>query len=403
MTATDTTEIRERIDRLEVRLNQEVLERTVEISCLINAVLSRQHLCILGSWGTAKTYLARTFVDLTDLSDEDYFEVSLGRFDDPAKVIGPHSMVGLQADEFYRITRRRLPRARVATVDELGRGSESLFDYFLPILNERKFYEGEPDRGVTVPLSTFIGLSNTSPENSETLKAFWDRLTFHLVSQRLMDPANVTAMLRSGVERRQATGATAHALVEPVIAWDDIMTAQAEVAKVEIGDDVLEGLTSLRQALAAQEVYPSDRRLVDSLSVIQAAAWRAGRSVAEPRDMRLLAHVMWELQRDREEVQRRVYDIASPLDSRALRIADQLRHIGDAVSAMRAMTSRDQIEAEGTRLHEQLEALADKVEKLSQKAARQGEAVELIEPLTLQIIDLSQIVYGMLDNAANRG
>lgn len=377
--------IPERLNVLETTSNAIVLERIAEVRCAINALLSGRHLCMIGPPGIAKSFLTRTLVSLIgDIQDGEYFEWFVTKFSTPEELVGPHSLKALENDRYVRNTDRKLPVAKLAFLDEIFKASSALLNTLLPILNERIFYNGEPDS--SIPLSTLICASNETPESATELAALWDRLFFRVNTKRLVNPSNFDGMLRASVQRYAVKNMT-----QPVISWADITTAQLEVRKVEIPDDVYDAMADLWGSLSKEKIEPSDRRFVECLPVIQAEAYRAGRMTADINDMRLIAHGLWDQQKDQAIVQRLVFELANPLDKVAMEIRDDVDKLAQEIEKLiQSSASKEDKTHKGVELNSKLEEAAFELAKLRKQLKETGRKSEIMDPLRGTILGLTR-------------
>ena len=93
-------------------------ERTQEVRLVLLAVLSGEHLLLLGPPGTAKSELGRRLAALVQ-GQGGYFERLLTRFTTPEELFGPLSLAQLEQDRFVRNTEGYLPQATVTFLDEI--------------------------------------------------------------------------------------------------------------------------------------------------------------------------------------------------------------------------------------------------------------------------------------------
>ena len=77
------------------------------------------------------------------IAGADYFQWLLTRFTTPEELFGAVSLQGLEEDDYRRVTDHKLPEAHVAFLDEVFKGSSSLLNTLLRILNERRFPNGK--------------------------------------------------------------------------------------------------------------------------------------------------------------------------------------------------------------------------------------------------------------------
>lgn len=382
-----------KLNTVETTANGIVLECSVEIRCAINALLGGRHVCMIGAPGIAKSFLTRTLVGLiSDMGDGAYYETCLGKMDTPGKLLGPISLRALENDEEVRNTKGRLPEAKVAFIDEIWEGSSALLEYLLPILNERLFHNnGIPTR---VPLVTAFMASNKTPERASELAALWDRITFRLFTKPIQNDDNFVLMMRQAAARFSRNGFAGADVLTPVISWDEIVQAQMAVRQVGLSDDVFEALASLRNDLAREGITPSPRRFAEAIPIIQAQAFRAGRSVATIDDMRLLAHVLWNTQDQQPIVQRMVYELANPDDKLAMEMSDSVEGLARELEDLIAKAdntqarSRKAIEIQG-----KLEQAAADHKALRIQMRDAGRTSEIMAPLRQRILALSSRLY----------
>lgn len=391
------TDLQSLFEKFEAAANDVLLERETEVSCVRNALLTRSHVFFLGAPGVAKTFLSRVVVGLIDgLGPEDYFDWEMGRFSDPAEILGPHDPRELKQGRFVRNTSHKLPRARIGHIGEIWKTSSATANYLLSLTNERLFYNGGADGPERAPLCTLLCDSNETPEHTADLAALWDRMTFRVPTRPVQGRGNRERMLRAAAGRFAATGSASEPVVTPVLAWSDIEAAQEEVRRVVVGDVVYEALIDLVEELGKAGVVPSERRQVSCLWVLMAEAWRARRSEAVVADMAALTHVLWSRREEIPKVQRLVFSVASPWDSEAMDLSDRVetlavqveRLVRDAGTASRRRDALD--------THERLAAEAQRLVDLKDQAEAAGQALQLLTPLSNRILALTRSIYPLV-------
>ena len=299
---------------VEQALSDRYLERVKESRCAVLAILSGKHMFIVGPPGTAKTALIRDLSKMVALDDEEYFPWLMTKYTTPEEIFGPPSFEGLKAGRMERMTAHKLPRAKIALLDEIFKGSSSINNTLLTIMNERVFYNGEDTD--EVPLSSLFALSNELADD-EALSAIWDRLLLRFQVDHLRERSNFEALLIAAANREEP---------QAIVDWSEVEEAQEQVRKVTMPDNVFAAMVGLRESLQAQGVRPSDRRWVECLPVIRAEAWLSGRDKVTIRDLRILQHVLWDRPDDIHPVQKVVLEVADPLEKR---VVELLRDISD--------------------------------------------------------------------------
>lgn len=173
------------LQALEADLRSALLERDEAIRAALVAVLSRQHVVLLGPPGTGKSMLVNELASRIG-GGLSTFTLLLTRFTTPEELFGPISVAGLKEDEYRRLTAGKLPEANLAFLDEIFKANSAVLNALLTLLNERQFDNG-PTR-LTCPLLTCFGASNEMPQGDD-LGALWDRFALRLIVDYIGDSA----------------------------------------------------------------------------------------------------------------------------------------------------------------------------------------------------------------------
>jgi MoxR-like ATPase len=265
--------------RLGAELEGELVERTEEIRCALLALVAGCTFFMVGPPGVAKSLLARRIA--ARLSDVRFFDVGLDKFSTPEVLYGPHDLKALKAGRWERVLDGTLVTADFAHIDEIFEASSALLKSMLWALNERIYRQGTTV--IPMPLSTVFMSSNSVPTEPR-LAALWDRLVLRRALQPVQEAKSFAAMLRLDLDDKP----------EPVLSWVEVLQAQAEAAAVELPEMVTKVVWELRRELAKKKVHPSDRRFVEGMGVVRAAAWLDGRQEATPGDLTCLSDVLWQ-------------------------------------------------------------------------------------------------------------
>jgi hypothetical protein len=97
-------------------LGEGLVEREVEVSLMLLAALSGEHLLLLGTPGTAKSEISRR---LSKICRASFFERQLSKFTVPEEIFGPLSLRELEQDRYIRKTDGYLPDCSFAFLDEI--------------------------------------------------------------------------------------------------------------------------------------------------------------------------------------------------------------------------------------------------------------------------------------------
>lgn len=335
-------------------------ERRAALHAMACATLAREHFFMLGSPGTGKSALARTFFGAIDGAR--YFEQILSKNRPGEAILGPYDFKKMTEDkELVRNTVGYLPTAEFALLDEIGKMSPTTGHDLLAIINERLLHNGSQVE--RVPLSTLGASSNELPtaDDNDDAAALWDRLLVRIVVVPIHETSNWISMLQGNITRPTN-----------VIWWPELRDVIANVVPfVPISATVYTRLVLLKKAMLAKDLMVSDRRWRQSIKLIQAHAFLSGRSLAAVDDVQVLRHSLWEDPSQIEEVERLTIGFANSFAQKALdilrkadQIAEEVRGSKDLSSHRRSARARD--------LAGQLKACKAEVSILLGEASLQG-------------------------------
>ncbi|MGH7917647.1 MAG: hypothetical protein ACREQE_09270, partial [Candidatus Binataceae bacterium] len=149
---------------------------------------------------------------------------------------------------------------------------------------------------------------------------------------------------------------------------------------------IMRSLAELRRALAAQQIIASDRRWRNSLAIVRAHAFIAGRNQAGEDDLTFLEHVLWkdpeELPKVRDAIRRLVKGYED--EARELLIQGQeLRDYAERGWESDELKKRAQIEA-----HTKLANILVKFDNLMREAADNGRELGTIAAMRSKVKDI---------------
>ena len=269
-----------KLEEIRQALNSKFFERENEVEGILVALLSRQHMLMIGPAGTAKSALSSELSKI--IEGTTYFQWLLTKFSTPEEVFGPLSLKDLEQGVYQRITKTKMPEANIVFLDEIFKANSAILNSLLTLINERLFYNnGSP---VQVPLMSVIGASNEYPEEDEGLDALFDRFLLRYEINPIVDETNFVSMLKAAGQTMQM----------PFMTMEELVHLQFLTDKVVIPDEVYKALSKIRVGLRDEGIRPSDRRFKQSLSVLQAKALINQRQVVQMEDITILENVLWE-------------------------------------------------------------------------------------------------------------
>ena len=288
-----------------------LLERESAIDNALLALLSGEHMLILGPPGVAKSMLVRAVTARIDGAC--YFEKLLTPFTVPEELYGPVDLVGYaDRGEYKRIGTGSLATAHLAFLDEIWKANSAILNTLLTISNERLLHEvGMPPQHV--PLLSLFAASNETPQDA-SLRALDDRFLLREIVDYVQEDTNFFALVTAPLD------ITA---VQAQVTLADIQQAQQEVRQIKGTPEVLQALLTLRQHLSSEGIVVSDRKWRQCGTLLKARAWLDGLPEMDIEGMTCLVHALWSDPKERKTVERLVYEVAAPLYLQALAIEDQ--------------------------------------------------------------------------------
>ncbi|MCM3712359.1 AAA family ATPase [Sporosarcina luteola] len=293
-----------KLEEIKSALNAKFFEREDEVEAILIAILSRQHLLMIGPAGTAKSALS---VELAKIvQGTEYFQWLLTRFSTPEEVFGPLSLKDLEQGVYKRNTASKMPEANLVFLDEIFKANSAILNSLLTLINERLFYNnGSP---VKVPLMSVIGASNEYPEEGEGLEALFDRFLLRFEIDYIADETNFVSMMKGDGQHQPM----------PSMTMEELVQLQFFTDMVAIPDEIYETLSKIRMELRDEGIRPSDRRFKQSLSVLQAKALINQRQFVKVDDIVILENALWETVDQKDTVSLIVRSHAQDVVTRAI-------------------------------------------------------------------------------------
>jgi MoxR-like ATPase len=306
-------------------LSNRFAERRSVVRVLAAAFVAGEHVLLLGPPGTAKTDLVRATAQAFVGAGE-FFPVLATKFSTMEDMFGPVDVQAMKAGQYKRIVNGRAWDRKVVLVDEIFKGSSSILNSLLKLMQERSADNGGE---VDCPLEVMVGCSNEYPE-SDVLAALYDRFAFKCWVDYVADPSALRRVLLAG---------GAHSSAPAVLQPGGLEALRAMRDAIPFGDAEADVLLAVKSAVEKEGFHPSDRTWIRCVKLVRAIAVVAGHDRVQPEDWRGLADVLWMKHTDRARLLVTVGNAADPYGARAEAILDGVHAAMRGLPEMSLLTS----------------------------------------------------------------
>ncbi len=279
----------EKLLQIRGELKAEYYERDDVIDGTFTALLTNNHMLLIGPPGTAKSQLVSEVCN--KIKGTQYFQWLLTKFTAPEELFGAVSLKGLENDEYRRVTSRKLPEAHIVFLDEVFKASSSILNTLLTVMNERIYYNGT--EVTEIPLISLFGASNELPSEEDELDALYDRFLLRYVVDYIKEDFRFLKLLQGDSTDSKET----------VITPEELNYCKSQAGETVVPSNILKLIGRIRKELKKKGITPSDRRYKQSISLLKAKAYLDGREEVSEEDIRFLENVLWRDPGEKAEIQ----------------------------------------------------------------------------------------------------
>lgn len=277
----DMHSIIEKINNIKNDMNNLFVNRKHIIDDMFLAIVSKQHMVMIGEPGVGKSALVN---DLTSrIVKGNVFSWQLNKTTDPSEIFGPFSIKSMENDSFARKTDGTLVDAHIAYLDEVFKANSAVLNSLLQTMNERTF--NNDGQVVKCPLISIFASSNEWGDDSN-LEAFTDRFIFkhHIKYLNNKDLKKLIMLKINGAKPK----------FQDKISLEEIEFLQENVKLVSIPKNVIDIFLDCISLLKRIGISVSDRKAVQCLDILKACALLNERYECELSDLEFLVNVLWD-------------------------------------------------------------------------------------------------------------
>lgn len=304
--------LQDKFFKVEKELNSFIFCRSNVIRDAIKALLTQNHMCMIGEPGIAKSFVIDSLIKRVQVSNFSYLNTP---FTKPVEVFGDVDVKKLRETGVREIlTSGYLPDVKVCFGDEIW-NAENYLNALLNIMNERKFTNGS--KQIICPLISYFAASNKYPEKG--LEALWDRFLFRSEVYRINNKEDRKAYHMSSAKREKKKVSVT------IITEEELYQAIKEVSEVILTEETVDAYLTILENLGNHErrIVISDRRETWIHEVIRVNAWLAGRTSTLPEDCSDIASSIWYDVEDLGVIRKEIAKVVNPVLDIILSVLDK--------------------------------------------------------------------------------
>jgi len=371
----------EKLTEIRNELKASYLERDEVIDGTLIALLTGNHMLLIGPPGTAKSQLVSEVCN--KIKGAQYFQWLLTKFTAPEELFGAVSLKGLENDEYRRVTNGKLPEAHIIFLDEVFKASSSILNTLLTVMNERIYYNGTEIS--EIPLISMFGASNELPAEEDELEALYDRFLLRYVVDYIKEDFRFLKLLQGESSEEKA---------DAIITQEELDDCKSQAADTAVPSNILKLIGRIRTELKKKGIIPSDRRYKQSISILKAKAYLNGRSEVSEEDLRFLENVFWRDPGEKTEIQSVIHQTLDGYKDRLRELIIQAKEL-DGYSK-RDWENEDMGIKANIEAQTKLKQIVSNLDELIEECKQRGKPIEDINKAKIEIEEIQKEILNRL-------
>lgn len=364
-------------------LKSDFYERDEVVEGSVCALITSNHVLILGPPGTAKSQLSNELC--SRITGAQYFHWLLTKFTTPEEIFGSISLKGLENDEYRRITTHKFPESHIAFLDEIFKASSSILNSLLTAINERIFFNGTEK--YMIPLISLFAASNELPADDDELDALYDRFMLRYAVGYIKEDFRFLKMVQGVKSDTEKTR----------ISMEELIEIRDMMKDVEIPSSIYKIVLKIRNELGRKGILLSDRRYKNSFDLIKANALLKSKTQVNEDHLKILEHILW---RDPDEIA----EVKSVIYKCLYGYREKLKELLVSAQEIESYSSQDWDDQE-TRIKANIEAqtklkmIISRVDDILDELKDRGKSLDEVEEIRTKIDDLQKKILDSMLNS----